>query len=148
MLYEGREEGSSSCWVQLERDGRKCIYSLSPPLIPPDFTSFTCVNTDEVSKLISQSPEFMLHMDPISTSLNLKQCFHILLPTIPNIINMSLSTGIFPDQFKNCSVHPHLHKSNQDKDSIGNYRPCTSCPKMPASYLNSGGHHNSLYGMC
>jgi len=38
------------------------------------------------------------------------------LPTITNIINLSLSTGIFPDQFKNCSVHPHLKKSNLDKD--------------------------------
>jgi len=50
-------------------------------------------------------------------------CFNILLPTITNIINLSLSTGIFPDQFKNCSVHPHLNKSNLDKDDIGNYRP-------------------------
>jgi len=48
---------------------------------------------------------------------------HILLPTITNIINLSLSTGILPDQFKNCSVHPHLKKSNLDKDDLGNYRP-------------------------
>jgi len=53
----------------------------------------------------------------------LKQCSHILLPTITKIINLSLSTGIFPDQFKNCSVHPHLKKSNIDKDDLGNYRP-------------------------
>jgi len=42
---------------------------------------------------------------------------------ITNIINLSLSTGIFPDQFKNCSVHPHRKKSNLDKDDLGNYRP-------------------------
>jgi len=29
----------------------------------------------------------------------------------------------FPDQFNNCSVHPHLKKSNLDKDDLGNYRP-------------------------
>jgi len=44
-------------------------------------------------------------------------------PTITDIINLSLSTSIFPDQFKNCSVHPHLIKSNLDKDDLGNYRP-------------------------
>jgi len=36
---------------------------------------------------------------------------------------MSFSTGIFPHQFKNCYVHPHLKKSNLDKDDLGNYRP-------------------------
>jgi len=29
----------------------------------------------------------------------------------------------FSGQFKNCSVHPHLNKSNLDKDDLGNYRP-------------------------
>jgi len=53
----------------------------------------------------------------------LNQCSHILLPTLTNIIHLSLYTGIFPDQLKNCSVHPHLKKSNLDKDDLGKYRP-------------------------
>jgi len=36
-------------------------------------------------------------------------------------VNQSISTGIFPDLFKNCSVHPHLKKSNLDKDYLSNY---------------------------
>ena len=47
----------------------------------------------------------------------------VLLPTITNIINLSMSTGVFPDQFKNCSVHPLLKKSNLDKENLSNYRP-------------------------
>jgi len=43
--------------------------------------------------------------------------------SLPILINLSLSTGIFPDQFKNCSVHPHLKTSNLDKDDLGNYHP-------------------------
>ena len=39
------------------------------------------------------------------------------------IINLSLSTGVLPDQFKNCSVHPLLKKSNLDKENLSNYRP-------------------------
>jgi len=35
---------------------------------------------------------------PIPTAF-LKQCSHILLPIIPNIINQSISTGTFPYQF-------------------------------------------------
>jgi len=76
-----------------------CI-STSPhfplPFTPPNFSSFTCVTTDEVSKLLSQPPDTNCDLDPILTSL-LKQCSHILLHTITNVINLSLSTGIFPD---------------------------------------------------
>ena len=52
-----------------------------------------------------------------------KNCKIALLPTITNIINFSLSTGIFPDEFKNCSVHPKLKKHNLDKENLSNYRP-------------------------
>jgi len=75
-----------------------------PPFTPPKVSSFTFVTTDEVSKLLSQSPETNCDLDPIPTFL-LKQCSHILLPTITNIINLSFSTGIFPHQFKNCSLY-------------------------------------------
>ena len=50
----------------------------------------------------------MVDLDPNPTSL-LKQCSSVL-PKITNIINLSLSTSIFPNQTKNCSVHPHLKK--------------------------------------
>ena len=43
--------------------------------------------------------------------------------TITNIIKLSMSTGVFLDQFKNCSVHPLLKKSNLDKENLSNYRP-------------------------
>ena len=76
----------------------------------------------EVSALLSSSPDTSCDLDPIPTSL-LKQCKSVLLPTITNIINLSLSTGVFPDHFKNCSVHPLLKKSNLDKENLSNYRP-------------------------
>jgi len=50
-----------------------------PPFTPPNFSSFTCVTTDEVFKLLSQSPDTNYDLDPIPTFL-LKQCSHILLP--------------------------------------------------------------------
>jgi len=53
------------------------------------------------------SPDTNFDLDPIPTSF-LKQCSHILLPTITNIINLPLSTGIFPDQIKYCSLQPYL----------------------------------------
>ena len=93
-----------------------------PPFTPPSFSSFKTVTADEVSKLLSQSPDTNCDLDPIPTSL-LKQCSHIFLPTLTKIINLSISTGVFPDQFKSCSVHPHLNKSSLDKENLTNYRP-------------------------
>jgi len=92
------------------------------PFTPPNFSCFTPVNCEEVLKLLSHSPDTNCDLDPIPTSL-LKQCSHVLLPTITNIINLSLSTGVFPDQFKSCSVHPKLKKSNLDREDLSNYRP-------------------------
>jgi len=85
-------------------------------------SSFNCVITGEVSKLLSKSPDNNCDLDPIPTSL-LKRCSHILL--ITNIINLPLSTGISPDQFNDsdCSVYPHLKQSNLYKDDLGNYHP-------------------------
>jgi len=51
----------------------------------------------------------------------------VLLSTITNITNLSLSTGVFPEKFKSCSVHPHFKKRNLDQDVLSNY---------PISYLS------------
>lgn len=77
---------------------------IPPPFTPrpPCFSSFTPVTIDDVSSLLSQSPDTNCDLDPIPTSL-LKQFSHVLLPTITNIINLSISTGVFPDHFKSCS---------------------------------------------
>lgn len=60
-----------------------------------------------MSNIISQSSNTFCDLDPIPTSL-LKQCLSALLPTLTTMINISLSTGVFPDQFKACSVIPLL----------------------------------------
>jgi len=102
---------------------RTCVSPhLPPPVTPPNFSSLAPITVDEVSKLLSQSPDTNCDLDPIPTSL-LKQCSSVLVPTITKIINLSLSSGIFPDQFKHCSVHPHLKKSSLDKENLTNYRP-------------------------
>ena len=90
--------------------------------IPPHFDVFHPVSFDEVRKLINESPDTYCDLDPIPSSL-LKKCISPLLPIIINIINLSLASGVFPDQFKSCSVHPLLKKANCDKDELSNYRP-------------------------
>ena len=73
---------------------------LPPAYKPPELSIFHPATIAEVSALLSSSPDTSCDLDPIPTSL-LKQCKSVLLPTITNIINLSMSTGVFPDQFKN-----------------------------------------------
>ena len=61
---------------------------IPPPVTPPHFSSFAPVTMDEISKLLSDSPETNCDLDPIPTSL-LKQCSSVLLPTITNISCLS-----------------------------------------------------------
>jgi len=75
-----------------------------------------------VSKIISLSSNSFYDLDTIPTYL-LKQCLSALLPTLTNIINLSLASGTFPDQFKSCSVIPLLKHYNLDKEDLSNYRP-------------------------
>ena len=98
----------------------------SPHFPPPFQTTWsiilpTCNYWWSLRPLISFTWH-ILRSWPIPTTL-LKNCKIALLPTITNIINFSLSTGIFPDEFKNCSVHPKLKKHNLDKENLSNYRP-------------------------
>jgi Reverse transcriptase (RNA-dependent DNA polymerase) len=108
--------------TSLLRNHAHSSHHIPSPVTPPNFSSFTPVTMDEISKLVSDSPETNCDLNPIPTSL-LKQCSSVLLPTVTNIINLSLSTSIFPDQFKSCSAHPHLKKPSLYKENLANYRP-------------------------
>jgi hypothetical protein len=82
---------------------------VDPASKPSDFSFFHSATVEEVSKLLDLSPVTSCDLDPIPASL-VKQCASVLVPTITKIINLSLSSGVFPEQFKNCSVHPLLKK--------------------------------------
>jgi len=90
--------------------------------MPTNLTFFSPATEEEICKLVSQSSNTFCDLDPIPTSL-LKQFLPTLLPTIPNIVNLSLSSGVFPKQLKLCSVIPLLKNYNLDKEELSNYRP-------------------------
>jgi hypothetical protein len=79
------------------------------PVTLPNFLYFTAVTNNEVSKLFSQSPDTNCDLDPIQTSF-FEQCSSVFLPVVTKIVNLSISIGVFLDQFQSCSVHPHLIK--------------------------------------
>jgi len=59
---------------------------------------------------------------PIPTWL-LKECSSVLIPTITNIVNLSLSSGQFHPILKQSIISPVLKKSTLDKDLLSNYCP-------------------------
>lgn len=64
-------------------------------------------------------------LDNIPSRL-LKEATPVIAPSITNIINKSLSQGIFPNTWKVAKVIP-LHKAN-DRDDPTNYRPISILP--------------------
>ena len=52
----------------------------------------------------------------------------VQLPTITNIVSLSLSSGTFPDQFKHSVIEHLLKKSNLDRESLSSYRPISNLP--------------------
>ena len=53
----------------------------------------------------------------------MKHCLHVLAPSITNLINMSLTNGVFPATMKLAHVTPLLKNHTLDADRLENYRP-------------------------
>jgi hypothetical protein len=81
-------------------------------LINACFDSFEQLSED-VKKSITKSNGKTSSWDPMPTSI-VVQCQDILLPILTRMINMSLDSGVFPDEWNVADVRPSLKKSNLD----------------------------------
>ena len=61
-----------------------------------------------------------------TTNLLLKYCLDTLLKPITDIINASLCSGLFPDNFKHAHVNPLLKKTSLPKEDLNSYRPVSN----------------------
>ena len=116
----------------------------------PSISQFTLLSESEVQKLIEATPKKSCMLDPIPTPLVIG-CIDILLPVITKIINISLKTGQFADQWKCALVHPLLKKPGLDL-VLKNYRPVSNLQYISkltekAVFQQTNGHMviNSLY---
>ncbi|XP_072033093.1 uncharacterized protein [Amphiura filiformis] len=120
---------------------------LTPPSIcnstVPELNTFLPASEEEVRKLVMSSPSKHCQLDPIPTSI-LKDHIDLLLPTITNIVNLSLEASTFPMQFKSAVVKPLLKKATLDSENLRNYRPVSNLTfvsktieKIVASRLNN-----------
>ena len=123
---------------------------LFPPAPPPKMINFIPATLAEIYKLISASESKQCPLDSIPTFL-LKLCFNELGPIITNLVNLSLSEGIFPSSFKQALVQPLLKKPSLSTDDLNNFRPISNLTfiskileKVVASRIQSHLSSNSL----
>ena len=91
------------------------------------FSFFHTVSEDDVRKTILHSKPTTCILDPIPTPL-LKEFLDPLLPIITKLLNDSLCSGVFPENFKSAIVKPLLKKSTLDQNILKNYRPVSNLP--------------------
>ena len=56
------------------------------------------------------------------------ECLDLLIPVFINIINLSLSQGVFPDSLKIAKLTPILKKPKADFEVFSNFRPVSNLP--------------------
>ncbi len=102
---------------------------------PPDFPSaptcdtfstFRTLSQSEVRKLVMESKTTSCELDPIPTAL-LKDSIDIILPVLTRMINLSLQTGVFPDEWKLALIIPLIKKYGLEH-IFNNYRPVSNLP--------------------
>ena len=77
------------------------------------FSAFHPLTESDVCGLIQKSAKKTCPLDPMRASL-VVGCLDVLLPVITRIVNSSLSSGYFPDEWKVALVNPLLKKAGLD----------------------------------
>ena len=95
------------------------------PTYPVEFCTFSQVTQDQVKIFAAKPSSKSCILEPLPTSV-LKGYLTVLLPNITNIVNLSLSTGIFPDALKTAAISPSLKKLGADHEQFKNFRPISN----------------------
>ena len=79
-------------------------HSPTSQITPPDFSAFKPASESEISKILFNCPNKQSDSDHLIPTWLLKKCSALLVPTVTNIVNLSLSS-IFITLLKNLSYH-------------------------------------------
>ena len=90
---------------------------------------FRPFNQTEVKKIILSMKTKSCELDALPTKL-LKECIEDILPTITNMVNISLQDGVFASGWKTSIIRPLLKKPNLDPI------PSNYCPVSNLSFLS------------
>ena len=115
--------------VQKIRDNLKHYRKYEPSMrIVPKFGKFDELCEDDIRKLINSLQTKSCETDVLPTKL-LKSFLNELLPIITRLVNLSLTEGVFPPNWKEAIVRPLLKKLGLEL-IYANYRPVSNLPFM------------------
>ena len=83
------------------------------------------MTNEELLSVIKKCPHKSCALDPIPTWL-VKQHIATLLPTLCRIVNTSLQSGVFPDEFHRSIVASVLKKVTLDHNELKHYHPVSN----------------------
>ena len=87
--------------------------------------SFQPASISEMSSSNIKASKASCSLDPIPTNL-LHSVLPSLAPVITEIVNASLSSGIFPNDLKSAIVQPLIKKPSLDREIFKNFRPVSN----------------------
>ena len=97
---------------------------------PTDCFSFKFVTAGDITRIIKDLKNTKAEgVDDIPTEV-WKKGVVILAGPIARLCNISLSTGVFPNLFKQALVHPVHKGSGKDHHEPGSYRPISILPAL------------------
>ena len=118
------------------------------------FSSFEKVSQLTVKECIHNSATKSCELEPIPSKL-LIECLDSILPSLVDLFNSSLASGILPQCFKSTLVTPIPKKRCLDHNDLNNYRPVSnSCfiakilEKLVLSQVSSYFNSHNLYNTC
>jgi hypothetical protein len=98
--------------------------------LPADSFSFKFVTAGDITRIIKDLKNTKAEgVDNIPTDV-WKKGVVVLASPIAKLCNISLSTGVFPDLFKQALVHPVHKGSGKDHREPGSYRPISILPAL------------------
>ena len=107
-----------------------------------------------VKECILNSAPKSCELDPIPSKL-LIECLDSILPSLTDLFNSSLASGIFPQCFKSALVTPIPKKRCLDHNDLNNYRPVSNLcfiakilEKLVLSQVSSYLTSHNLYNTC
>ena len=105
------------------------VLSQGKPLVEESCISkmdtFELFTETDIRRLLKRSPNAFCAVDTMLTWL-VKDCLDVLISPITNIVNKSLSLGVFPRSMKATIVKPLIKKHTMDCNILNNYRPVSN----------------------
>lgn len=93
------------------------------------FSSFSFVTENYIKQIVLKSPVKLCELDPIQTVI-LKECLHVVLTPITNVVNLSLGGGLMQDALKVSQLTPVVKKMSMDPEDISSFRPISNLQSL------------------